>query len=256
MKHTHNSFTLTLLFLFIGALMFTACQEETIAPVPKSFSFLNFDNEYGLNLLGSAHTVVDTNKTVLRLTRDYPSQTGAFWYGRSKMQVAQGFETTFTFRLTYTGFVGADGFAFVVQNISQDSLGTAGSGMGYDGLKNSLAVEFDTYWNDGAGDKNDNHISIHTKGKEPNSVSEAASIGSTRTSLMIDLNDEDQHTVRLTYEPGTLTVYLDNLQVLTAPVYLEEMLELSEGAAYVGFTAATGAEYQNHDILSWSFTPN
>jgi hypothetical protein len=35
---------------------------------------------------------------------------------------------------------------------------------------------------------------------------------------------------------------------------LDNLLSLDDGTAWVGFTAATGADYEAHDILNWSFT--
>ena len=42
---------------------------------------------------------------------------------------------------------GADGFAFVLQNDRRFALGEGGMSLGYGGIANSLAVEFDTYYN-------------------------------------------------------------------------------------------------------------
>ena len=42
---------------------------------------------------------------------------------------------------------GADGVAFVLQGQSAAELGEGGAQMGYGGIPNSLAVEFDTWYN-------------------------------------------------------------------------------------------------------------
>lgn len=39
---------------------------------------------------------------------------------------------------------GGSGFAFVLQAAGASAVGRAGSGLGYDGIPNSLAIEFDT----------------------------------------------------------------------------------------------------------------
>lgn len=56
--------------------------------------------------------------------------------------------------------------------------------------------------------------------------------------------------------PGLLTVYLDDatVPVLTAVLNLADTLDLDDGAAWVGFTGATGGLSENHDVLNWSFT--
>jgi hypothetical protein len=57
--------------------------------------------------------------------------------------------------------------------------------------------------------------------------------------------------------PGTLSVFVGNLTapVLVAPLSLDAALDLrgSRGRAWVGFTAATGADvWQAHDVLAWA----
>lgn len=66
---------------------------------------------------------------------------------------------------TYSGKVscGGDGFALVFQNAGNSVVGTAGSGLGYAGIQDAVAIEFDAVQN---ADKNDpateieRHISL------------------------------------------------------------------------------------------------
>jgi hypothetical protein len=112
----------------------------------------------------------------LRLTPSEARQSGAIWYPR-KMNVREGFDTTFTFQIsspslkcdrlddvnTYCRSRGADGLAFVIQNTLPDALGVAGSGLGYAGIFNALAVELDTYHNYDQMDYYENHVSVITQ---------------------------------------------------------------------------------------------
>ena len=97
----------------------------------------------------------------LRLTGSSARQSGAAWYARQQ-QIREGFDTTFTFRLSQPSFTcksqddvfthcrsrGADGFVFMIQNSATPAaLGRGGRGLGYDGIENSIAVEFDTWFN-------------------------------------------------------------------------------------------------------------
>jgi len=73
--------------------------------------------------------------------------------------------------------------------------------------------------------------------------------------LPVRLKDRKVHTARILFRPPVLSVVLDDS---SAPV-LESIVDLSivmdgRGEAWVGFTASTGGGYENHDILSWSFT--
>ena len=73
----------------------------------------------------------------------------------------------------------------------------------------------------------------------------------------VNLSDGNVHTVILQYDPGTLSIFVDNpgTPVLTVPLQLATLLSLNGQTAYVGFTGGTGALTENNDILSWTFTP-
>ena len=112
----------------------------------QSFSYPNFANTAGINMLGSAVRVGST----VRLTTVSQAQTGIFW-NRVAMPVANGFDTSFTFRITPppSGTI-AEGMAFIIQD-DPNGISTQGGtvwGMGYGsgansspGIRNSLAFE-------------------------------------------------------------------------------------------------------------------
>lgn len=200
----------------------------------------------GLTFNGSA-AFSGPGNAFIRLTPSAPSQAGSVWL-TSKRPVNLGFRTSFFFRIRNPGGIeGADGFAFVIQNDSTAALGAAGGGIGYDGIPKSIAVEFDTFQNGwgGVSDPDNNHISIHTNGVGANSADEAFSLGS--TSAIPNISDGAVHFVRIGSFLGTMTVELDGVIVLTVPVSLTPALDAS-AKAYFGFTAATGAGYEEHDI--------
>jgi hypothetical protein len=92
------------------------------------------------------------------------------------------------------------------------ALGTGRHELGYGELPNSLAVEFDTVQNPAKdfggtlGDPNDNHISVQTRGKEPNSGDTEFSLGFTTqtTPAIPDFADGTVHTTWILYQPGSL----------------------------------------------------
>mmetsp|Transcript_14047 Transcript_14047/g.30832 ORF Transcript_14047/g.30832 Transcript_14047/m.30832 type:complete len:963 (-) Transcript_14047:82-2970(-) len=238
----------------------------------------------------------------LRLTPSTARHSGAAWY-RRKLNVREGFDTYVKFQIsnpsqkctnlddvnTYCRSRGADGFAFVIQNVAPDALGNAGSGLGYEGIFNSLAVEVDTFHNFDQMDYYENHISILTEGFRFNITANHSRALAT-TNRIPDMTD-GVHTLRIKYDPnfdvgevphpsfqvsgfstwflnnadfpnggegdwgvgfGLLQVYLDDMYspVITTPINLASTLALDDGRSYVGLTAATGDEYwQAHDIL-------
>lgn len=224
------------------------------------FQYLTFDGP-SLNLLGDAQTTGDSQSLLLT---SGPFHTSAAWH-LPRQRIDQGWESTFTFRITDVSgpnglnpAAGADGFAFVVQNSSgsmlEDTVSGRGGGIGYNGGQNLLAVEFDSWMNDRAGDPNDNHISIHSGGPGATSSHENHSIG--WTSDIPALDSGDWLTAKVAYEPGTMRVYLDDMQtpVIVASVDLTQALAVPEGEAWVGFTAAGTAAWQTHEVGSWDFT--
>jgi hypothetical protein len=222
--------------------------------------FDDFASLQGLSLVGDARS----SGKVLRLTRAWRNRAGAVWF-REKQLVRSGFETTFQFQLTHQDWIlhGTDGFAFVVQNSAPDALGGIGSAGGFGvsdptnprhaGIPWAIAVFFDTLRNPEEKVPSSNYIAIRANGRPPETRWPPARLAFT-PNLGVRLKDRNVHTVRIVFQPPALSVFLDNS---AAPV-LETVVDLSiatdhQGSAWVGFTAATGWGWQNHDILSWSF---
>ncbi|MCG3123923.1 MAG: hypothetical protein GIKADHBN_02361 [Phycisphaerales bacterium] len=217
------------------------------------FSYANFASTSGLTLVGSA----GPDQNVLRINPSAQFQSGAAWH-QAKQSVADGFVSSFTFRVSALTGGGADGFAFVIQNSSVTSLGGNGCRNGYDGIANSIAVEFDTWLSSSCeagnvNDPSDNHVSIHTRGTAANSAAEQYSIGA--SSAIPNLSDGGVHLAVIHYENGVLSVFIDNVTspVVSVAIDLSATLSLDAGRAWVGFTGATGGSTEHHDVLAWSF---
>lgn len=88
----------------------------------------------------------------------------------------------------------------------------------------------------------------------PNSAHEDFSLGA--TTAIPDMSDGNLHTGRISYTPGSMSIFLDDLTSprLTIPLDLATTLSLNNGQAWVGFTAGTFNAWENHDVISWSFT--
>jgi hypothetical protein len=209
-------------------------------------SYSNFTSIAGLALNGDASALAG----VLRLSPANEGQHGSV-YLEVKQHVGMAFSSSFHFRVSNgsSGFGSADGFCFLVQNDSLSALGAGGNGLGYEGIPNSLAVEFDDY--QGNNDPNDNHLSVQTNGTEPNSASHAFSLASAAS--IPPIGDGNVHSAKIMYSAGVMKVFMDDALRLTASVDLREILSLDGSDAWIGFTASTGGAYANYDILDWSF---
>ena len=115
---------------------------------------------------------------VLRLTQANSNTLATSTYFKVPQPMLQGFFTYFSFQVhSAVCCAPGDGFSFIIQDstatdstqgasgLGLSALGSADGGMGYSGINNSLAVEFDILQN--AWDPNSNHIAIQTCGGNP-----------------------------------------------------------------------------------------
>jgi hypothetical protein len=177
-----------------------------VAPTPirAQFDYPSFPTASGFSFVGDA----GLNGGSLRLIQT-PPPGGAFtaaavWHNQTQ-RVTDGFTTTFTFRIVNPqgSNGGGDGFAFVLHSGGTSTIGFGSAQMGYadpGGIPNSLALEFDTYYNSNFLDPNANHLSLHTNPLGPNNASEAFSIASATTGLPT-FRDGIIHTVKIEYDP-------------------------------------------------------
>jgi hypothetical protein len=218
-----------------------------------AFEYVDFSSTAGLNLVGDSAQVGNR----LQLTPAVRAKVGGAWFS-TKQGVGNGFRSTFSFEVADPDpNFGADGFAFIVQNDSPTALGAAGSSLGFmdigdgPGLDNFLAVEFDTLNSGITFDQNDNHIAVQSRRKLP--PKDRQFLGSANPPFSIQ--GGGVHSAQIAYDPGLLTISVDNspTPLLQVNVDLATLLDLDDGLAWVGFTGATGAAWESHDILSWSF---
>jgi hypothetical protein len=226
--------------------------------VVQVFDFENFHNVSDFTFNGNAR---QTDDRYLLVTPSTTFQKGSVWYN-DQINLAQGFSTSFSFSVIPSSDSGttADGLAFLVQNSELTALGANGQDEGYTGITNSLAVEFDTYLSTDYDDPNNNHVGIQSCGTEANTANHGTSCNlGLQPNLPITIADGKQHIADINYTPGQsglpgiFMVSLDSQTVLTAMIDLSTLLSLNDGAAWVGFTGGTGADFESETILSWSF---
>lgn len=245
-----------------------------LAPVTANattITYPNFSSTAGLTLVGSAATATTGDGTVLRVTPASGSQAGAA-YSTSPITLGSGdtFSTQFQFRFTQPGgWDPADGITFVLA-ASPTGLGAGGVGMGYQGVNNSVAIEFDTFNNAGYGLGNNdgnssNHVSIDTDGALTNTgVTNVYGNGScnfgaqTLYTAAGCMSNGDLWTANISYDGSLLNVSLrDPSEGSTFNAFSNYSIDigsyLGTNSAYVGFTAGTGAGWENHDIVNWEF---
>jgi hypothetical protein len=147
----------------------------------QQIRFPDFSSLNQLDLNGPAHKATYNEQAVLRLTDGFRNavhtQASTVWFDL-KQPVRAGFTTYFAFQIHNPASccTPGDGLAFVIQNspgtdycasgAGTTALGIPDGGMGYTGIRNSLAVEMDTRQD--AWDPNNNHIAVQSCGAQAN----------------------------------------------------------------------------------------
>ena len=200
--------------------------------------------------------IVNGNATLqandcITLTEAQKTKVGSVWY-KDKISLKRSFDVFYSMNLGCTDGNGADGIAFVLQPIST-SIGTPGSGMGYQGINPSIAVEFDSWQNGQNTDPTYDHTAIMINGVLEHSgqfnlagpVPILGTVGAPK-------NAEDCafHKVRISWfaPTQTITVYVDCVQKLTYTGDLITKALFGISDVYLGFTASTGGATNKHQV--------
>jgi Legume lectin domain/PEP-CTERM motif len=212
--------------------------------------FNDFSTTTGLQLNGGSATANDGTRQVLRVTSSQYDQAGSvFSTNPVTLGADVSFSTRFTFNFNNPLGGGADGIVFTVQTNSSD-VGGIGGGIGYQGIPNSVGIEFDNWYNGAFGDQDDNHVGINVGGSIT-SVLQAPS--------PFTLDAGQDLTAWVDYNGATklLEVRFANSNNRPAVALLSHTIDLvgvlGTPNAYVGFTSGTGAAAANHDIVNWEF---
>ena len=214
---------------------------------PSSCIPRSFDNN-DFNLPATSNSSYQGNG-VFQLTPNAFTQGGAAWY-RRRLDMRVNFRIAVELNLGSSD-LGADGIAFVLQNLDTGQ-GTTGGGLGYGGgaITPSMAIEFDTWTNapPNGGDPvtGEDHIAFVENGNTDD-LHLAAD-----TTLVDNLENGNYHSVVISWDPNTQvlgyefthsngTVYSD-----TKSVNLIAMM--GTPIAFWGFTASTGGARNEQSV--------
>jgi hypothetical protein len=230
------------------------------APAQASvvLSFPNFTGACASALTCVGNTAV--SGTRLRVTPSALNQSGA-GYSTTAITLGAGatFSTTFQFQITNAGGIApADGITFVLA-ANPSGLGFGGGGLGYQGVPNSVAIEFDTF-NNGGADLSSNHVAIDVGGVLTNTASAnpygvATCVFPTTYLSPGCLANGDIWTAVIGYDGTNLTASVQDganaVQTVINSFPINIAADLGTINAFVGFTGGTGSGFENQDILNW-----
>ena len=200
----------------------------------------------------------------LRLTNSGSSD-GAAWYN-TKLSTTS-FTTAFAFQIStlagqYMGGMGGDGITFTIQNDAGNAVGSNATGLGYQGITNSVALKFDLVPWDGtwasnlaAGNEELDSIGVFSGGAAPTTPASDLSMTG------VQLRDGDVFQASVAYNGTTLAVTLVDMTAIqhwTATESYTVNIPSAVGAntAWFGFTGGSGgnvpaSSFQN--ILWWTY---
>ncbi len=222
------------------------------------FDINDFTGTCGTSLTCVGNTAVAG--TALRVTPATGGQSGA---GYSTTAITLGsnatFSTTFQFRFTNPGGIApADGITFVLAQ-NPTGLGIGGGGIGYQGVPNSVAIEFDTFNNGEVGGSN--HVAIDTNGVLSNTASAnpygvvTCDFGGSSYTQTGCMSNGHIWSATIGYDGSNLTVSVQDaanaVQTVINNFPINIATFLGTTTAYVGFTSGTGSGFESHDILNW-----
>ncbi|MEO1417119.1 MAG: gliding motility-associated C-terminal domain-containing protein [Bacteroidota bacterium] len=182
------------------------------------------------------------------LTPDLQWQSGSVWY-LNRVDISEPFDLYFEIFLGCRNNDGADGIAFVLQQVST-SVGTQGEGIGYGGIFPSLALEIDTYFNPNRDDPQYDHVSLMRNGNvnhvnTNNLAGPFPAIGGGQ-----NITDCNYHEFRVTWNPDSqiYRAYIDCQLRLEYTGDIINNIFNGDPTVFWGFTSATGGLSNRHEF--------
>ncbi|PYI50081.1 Ig-like domain-containing protein [Paenibacillus flagellatus] len=208
---------------------------------------------------------VPVGKSFIRLTPAATEQSGAVFNNSAICPKNNySFSTAFSFKMSNSSAAGpSDGLTFTIQS-STASLNAVGGGLGYYGIKPSLAVKYDTFLNTVYNDPTSNYIGLAANGTVLNQTGWYTDLNqyNTANGTNFVLSNGSQYYTWIDYDGisrnvqvrlGTSPDRASAKQVLN--VNNIDLGTIFNGTPFfAGFTASTGyPNYENHNIYSWYF---
>ncbi len=173
-----------------------------------------------------------------RLTNAAAFEGGSVWY-LNRVNINRPFDLYFEVFLGCKDATGADGIAFVLQPVSTN-IGSAGGGLGYQGITPSFALEIDTWQN--ANDPTYDHLAIMSNGVTDHGTTNNLAGPVPALPNFGNIEDCQPHTLRVTWQPDSMIfrAYVDCELTITYTGNIVRDIFGNNPLVFWGFTGATG----------------
>lgn len=206
--------------------------------------------------LGQFHlngAAVKSSDSCWTLTPDVLNVAGSIWSSQ-KINLNNSFQVIMELNFGCRDADGADGILFGFQPLST-SIGSTGEGIGFQGVRPSLGIEFDTWQNTNLSDPAYDHIAIIKNGNLNHSSTNNLSGPVQANATKSNIEDCQNHPMRVTWDAKTrrLEVWFDCTLRLS---YTGDIVnEIFGGDPWVfwGFTSSTGGARNQHRVC-FSYT--
>ena len=234
-------------WFYLGLCFLFSLQLSAQAVLPSSCIPRPFDNtDFNLNGLANFQP-----PGTFEITPAVNAQFGSVWY-RRRLDLRVNFRLVFDVSLGNSDSPGADGMAFVLQNLDTGQ-GGSGGGIGYGGInvtdriRPSVAVEFDTYYNPQTDPvSQSDHVAFVIDGNM------ATPPPATDITDVNDLENGNFHNVVVEWNPNSQVLSFElshsDGTVYTNTKNIDLISHLASNIAYWGFTAATGGQNNRHQV--------
>ncbi len=205
----------------------------------NTFSLLvkdEFVDIQDFTLIDDAVATTYNNQDCIQLTSNSTDEGGCAWRNEF-ITFAEPFRHDMYIYLGTMDADGADGICLVYQNGFIDPCGQTGSGIGAEGILQSIIIEFDTWENPDLNDPVDDHVALNLNGNMNHNSSLVPPI------LVDNLEDGQAHLVSFVWDPATMEYYLelDGVELFRDNYDFINLVFGGDPEVQWGYTSSTGA---------------
>uniref|UniRef100_UPI0026072882 L-type lectin-domain containing protein n=1 Tax=Winogradskyella sp. TaxID=1883156 RepID=UPI0026072882 len=198
---------------------------------------------------------VDLGGNCYRITPDLLNQSGGVWYD-NPIDFDEDFTIYYQNNFGSKDVNGADGMALVFKRDVTPLIGGLGGGLGYQGIAESLIVEFDTFQNNSPdigvlADPTFDHIAIQRDGNPFHNNTAANLAGPIQASAMNpNIEDGVDHEIKIQWNATTqiFNVYFDCALRLSLNLDIKTWIFSGDDSVFFGFVGSTGGLSNLHQV--------